>query len=182
MLSQLYFIAVIPPEPVYSEVLEFKRSMAGKFNASHSLKTPPHITMYKPFKWEKGREEDLAISLEDFAGEQLSVEMEVNGFGCFAPGVIFVKPIINERLEQMFKDLIEFLKYELDIYDPKFAGRSFNPHMTIAHRDLDKRVFPEAWSDFKTKEYSRSFRFEKLTLLKHNGKSWDTNEDFRFQL
>ena len=180
MMSRLYFIALVPPEPVLSEVLEFKRLMAAKYNATHSLKTPPHITMYKPFKWDEDREEVLALSLEDFSSDQIALEMKLDGFGCFAPGVVFVEPLQNIALKEMFSELLKFLEINLNIYDQTFAKRGFNPHMSIAHRDLDKKLFPEAWNEFKNKEYHRSFRFEKLSLLKHNGSSWDVNEEFRF--
>jgi len=82
----------------------------------------------------------------------------------------------------MFSELLDFLKDNLDIFDPVFASRPFNPHMSIAHRDLDKNLFPDAWKEFKNKEYQRSFSFKKLSLLKHNGRSWDINEEFKFEV
>jgi len=180
MLTRLYFIALIPPEPVFTEVLEFKRIMASKYNASHSLKTPPHITMYKPIKLEEDREEDLAICMEDFAGTHQVVKIKLNGFSSFPPKVIFVKPEQIENLNLMFKDLIEFVKHELDIFDPSYAGRPQNPHMTIAHRDLDQNNYNEAWKVFKNKPYSREVIFDKISILKHNGNSWDVLEEFKF--
>ncbi len=182
MSSKLYFIALIPPEPIFTELEKFKHILADKYNSSHSLKTPPHITIYKPFKFEEEREEDLAIALEDFAASHLSIKMEVNGFGCFAPSVIYVRPLENDILNNLFDYLLKSLELDLEIFDPGYSNRSFNPHMTIAHRDLDKNVFPLACKEFKNLKYNRTFSFEKIFLLKHNGHSWDINDEFNFIL
>ncbi|MFC2120662.1 2'-5' RNA ligase family protein [Bacteroidota bacterium] len=158
--------------------MTFKQIMAVKFRAPHGLRLPPHITLYLPFKWNEDREEELSIALNDFAADQTSIQMKVKGFGCFPPRVIYVDPINNKALNLIFNNLIDFLQKEFDIYNFPFSKKAFNPHISIAHRDLDKNIFPRAWEEFKNKNYTREFIFSKISLFKHNGRKWEINDEF----
>jgi len=48
----LYFFAVVPPEEIQSSVTDIKQDFKERFNASHALKSPPHITLIPPFKYD----------------------------------------------------------------------------------------------------------------------------------
>lgn len=56
-MSSLYFLAVIPPEPVFSEVMAFKKEMSERFSSSRALKSPPHITLLPPVQGNEDFEE-----------------------------------------------------------------------------------------------------------------------------
>ena len=64
--KNLFFIALIPPEPIKSEVMAFKKEMEEKFDSKAALRSPPHITLHMPFQWREDREGLLKDKLGEF--------------------------------------------------------------------------------------------------------------------
>jgi 2'-5' RNA ligase len=52
--------------------------------------------------------------------------------------------------------------------------------MTIATRDLSKKMFHEAWPEFQDRDFHSGFIADRLHLLKHNGKNWELYREFLF--
>ena len=163
-----YFIGIIPPEPIASEIYKIKEDVRDQYKSKGSLNSPTHITLHMPFEWEK--EERLVNTLKKF--EFTPFEIELNNFGCFEPRVIFVDVKKNEALRDMQGKLMSFCKRELNLFNADYGDRAFHPHVTIAFRDLKKPQFNEAWKEFENKEYSATFECSKISLLKHDGKIW----------
>ena len=131
-----------------------------------------------PFKWPLRKEKQLCEKLGEFTFAQQQLKIELDGFGCFEPRVIFVKPKQNKALNQLQSNLQKFAKTELNLFNANHKSRPFHPHMTIAFRDLKKVQFRLAWEEFAQKEFKGAFVVNGLCLLKHNGKSRDVFEEF----
>ena len=108
--KKLYFIGLLPNKEVSNKVMELKNYMADHHNCKAPLRSPPHITLYMPFQWKENEELQLSLKLQEFADEQRSFKIHLNGFDSFAPKVIFVKIEENEFLENLKKILNGFLK------------------------------------------------------------------------
>jgi len=169
----LYFIAVIPPELIQNEVTEFKNHFLEKYGIRQALKSPPHITLHPPFNWPESKEDDLKEGLTRFAAKNNRFSITLNGFGAFKPRVIFVDALHNKELELLFERIEYYLERKWDIDNQLRKGRKFNPHMTIAFRDLTKEQFFHSWPEFKDRNYQREFIANDISLLRHNGKFWD---------
>ncbi len=176
MKDPLFFIAILPDASIQKEVTAFKQYCAKHFNASHSLTSPPHITLIPPFPWSMGNLQKLGDALEDFAARQQPFPISLENFGAFPPRVIFVEIKPNQQLEALQASLAKHL--EITIGLKKEDDRPFNPHLTIAHRDLQRRIFPDAWAHFSTEEYQRTFQADHLTLLRHTQRKWEIEEEF----
>ncbi|MEN8248717.1 MAG: RNA 2',3'-cyclic phosphodiesterase [Bacteroidota bacterium] len=172
---KLYFIAIVPNEPHFSELKAFKTEFKDRFNSKAALRSPPHITLHMPFKWNEEKEDRLIKTLNMLAEEHSPFDLILNDFGAFPPRVIFVKVGENDQLHKLQKAVQKVAKTSWHIY-PKEPQRPFRPHMTVAFRDLKKPAFHEAWSQFKDRKYSAQFEVFDICLLKHNGKSWDVLE------
>jgi len=177
MKKLLFFIAILPNAKIQEEVTKFKKYLAENYDASHALTSPPHITLFPPFKWEAERKGKLRDLLDAFAAEEERFTVELKDFDCFAPRVIFVDVKHNELLQRLQHLLEARLESELDLQnDRPYEG--FHPHMTIAHKDLKRHHFSDAWAEFSKRSYERSFEVEDITLLKHNGSHWEVYETF----
>jgi len=176
-MNILYFIAITPDDIVSKEVTAYKNHMAVKYFSKAALTSPPHITLYPPFKWDSQNENVIIDSLSDFVQNKNPFNITLNGFGCFKPRVIFIKPETSEEHNKLQKDLLLHLKTTIDLYDQQ-NERPYHPHMTIATRDLQKKYFYEAWEEFKNKKFSVEFNARSVTLLKHNSKYWDIYKVF----
>lgn len=174
----LFFIALLPDETIQREVTGFKHFCADHFDARHALKSPPHITLVSPFRWDEKRLPELCQALDGFSKKQHVFEIGLHDFDCFVPRVLFVAIEPNPELSGLAGALSRQLEQSVGL---KQDGRhGFNPHMTIAHRDLDRQIFPKAWAHFSKLEYRRQFLAEGLTLLKHRGGRWETEREFVF--
>jgi 2'-5' RNA ligase len=178
---QRYFIAIIPPLSVHDEILSLKNYFKGKYNSKASLNSPPHITLHMPFLWREEHEDALIKPLKNFAFGARQFEIVLDGFGSFSPRVIFVAVKQNDLLSEFQRELQRFCKTELNLFNAQYKDLPFQPHVTIAFRDLKKEMFVLAWKEFKHKLFNATFAVERIILLKHDGKLWLPLECFPFK-
>lgn len=171
--KKLYFIGLIPNQEVSNKLMELKNYMADHHNCKAPLRSPPHITLYMPFQWKENEEMELSLKLKEFADEQRSFEIHLNGFDSFSPRVIFIKIEENELLQKVKKNLNWFLKKNFQLMDGDYKRRGFRPHITIAFRDLRKSEYYKAWEKFENENFDEIFKCDNICLLKHTGKKWE---------
>jgi 2'-5' RNA ligase len=176
----LYFIAIIPSDPIFTEALLLKNYFREVYNSKASLNSPPHITLHMPFKWKEAKEKAL-FRLESFAMECSSFELQLNGFNCFKPRVIYMNVVQNEELIIIQKALNQFCKTEFNLFNANHQDNPFHPHLTLAFRDLKKHKFAEAWEEFRDKKFTGSWKVGSFVLLKHDGKEWRSFREFEFK-
>lgn len=175
-----YFIAILPPSPIFEEVLALKNYFKEKYNSKASLNSPPHMTIHAPFFWAEPRESELVDSLKIFATRTKPIEVSLSDFGAFVPRVIFISVERSEELTELYKNLTEFCDNELSLMKDQPQKNKFHPHLTIAFRDLQRKHFDRAWQEFKERRFSASFRADAFDLLKHDGRIWQPLHHFNF--
>jgi len=106
--------------------------------------------------------------------------IEVSGFRKFSNRVLFAAIENKQPVIELFGKLQKNLETHLNLKDHQKAN-TINPHLTLASRDLDHRIFALVWADFKDLEFQDSFQASGISLLKHNGKSWDVFREFEFE-
>ncbi|HMJ69464.1 MAG TPA: 2'-5' RNA ligase family protein [Cyclobacteriaceae bacterium] len=172
MQPNRYLIAILPPEPIAGEILTLKEYFRDQYNSKASLNSPAHITMHMPFEWRADRETKLVETFTEFASKENPFSIELKNFGSFPPRVIFAAVTKNPALEDWQKRLLQFCKTRLDLFNALYRDEPFHPHVTLAFRDLKKDRFADAWEEFKDKSYHAVFECRRLSLLKHDGRSW----------
>lgn len=180
MSKQLYFIAVVPPADLRSEVKVLKEEMQQRFGAGHALKSPAHITLQMPFRWEEVKESALIDLLQHFASSQKPFSLRLMGFDAFAPRVIFLRVMEHKPFLPLKADLQDTL-LKSGMISSKSQYHPFHPHMTIATRDLSSESFELAWPEYSDRKFEAGFRVNSLCLLKHNGRDWDILREFAFK-
>jgi 2'-5' RNA ligase len=176
--KQLYFIAIIPPSPLPEEMNELKHYFEKEYQSKASLNSPPHITLHMPFEWKEEKEKKLTTALTVFCESQRPVTINFENFGCFEPRVIYINVIKNPVLDSLQKELHQFFKKELNLFNAMYKDLPFHPHVTLAFRDLKKPRFYKAWEEFKERKFSHDFLAHKISLLKHDGKMWHVHTEF----
>jgi 2'-5' RNA ligase len=178
--TNLCFIALVPGKELRERVLRIKERMQRDFNAGHALKSPAHVTLQMPFRRKIADESAIVAALDRFAAGEAPFDVHLEGFGCFAPRVIFIRLVNPKHVIELHRRLNAVLLEGLG-----FAGseimKSVQPHMTIATRDLTKQAFAEAWPEYEDAEFTGSFHVGSLFLLKHNGSYWDIFREFQFR-
>ena len=175
----LYFIAIIPKDPLQSKLMELKQWVFKGVGSKGALRSPAHITLLMPFKWKQEKESLLFESIDKLAYSIAPFNIELFNYNCFEPRVIYVNVKNSDILTEAKNEVVKMAKQELKLTFLKDL-RVFHPHITIAFRDLKKPQFYELWEQLKEKEFEADFEASSLALLKHNGKRWDVCKEFQF--
>ncbi len=176
MRNAIYFIAVLPPKEIRKEINIFQNYAASYFETKHALNSPPHITVFPPFRWSEAEEDKIEESVEDLAANNNSFYIQLENFGNFAPKVIYINVNENDELKKLHLNTISkmYTSFELENKSP----HQFTPHITVAFRDLKRTFFLKAWSHFANTKYERAFSADKLALLKHEDGKWNIISEF----
>jgi 2'-5' RNA ligase len=178
-MNQKYFIAIIPPEPILSEIEKIKQEISQKYNNKSALRSPAHITLHMPFEIKTEKEELMIGKIAEF-DFSIPFKLQLKNFSCFEPKVIFVDVVPNEILSALQKELVYHIKSNLNIFNQYDDKRAYHPHVTIAFRDLKKSDFYLANEEYKSKTYNAEFKVNSFFLLKHAGKIWLPFKEFSF--
>ena len=112
-----YFIALVPPSPVYDDALRLKNYFRDQYNSKASLNSPPHITMHMPFRWKEAKENELIESLRSFSLGRPSFKLQLLNFGAFPPRVIFIDVTPSEEIARLSKELQRFCRRDLNLFN-----------------------------------------------------------------
>lgn len=175
-----YFLALIPPEPLQSDVHKIKEYFRDAYNSKGALRSPAHITLHMPFLWKEKKESQLINLLVQTTNIQ-NFQLILDGFGAFPPKTIFIRNQESQELIDFQKQLAGFTKRHMNLFNATH-NRGFNPHMTVAFRDLKRDKFNQAWEDFKSRAFNQSFEVNSFWLLKYDGSRWNAYKEFQFSL
>lgn len=178
--TALYFIALMPHEELRDEIRAIKERMREYYGAGHALRSPAHITLQKPFKRDPEGGRAISDALHHFARHEEPFNIELDGYGAFAPRVLYIKLKENKHIALLHERLKSMLLSSL-AFTPDEISKDIQPHITIATRDLTKEAFSEAWPEFRYEVIAGSFVARSLFLLKHNGRYWDIFREFPFK-
>ncbi len=174
----LYFIAIIPAEPLRKQVNALKEDISQAYHTFHALKAPPHITLIPPFTITSQKEHIITNFIAECVCSWTSFEVSIMDYGAFTPKVIYLDIAKNDTLIRLQRWLKEKCAKDLGIGMDK--GLPFHPHMTLAFRDLSPQMFGKAWQRYKAEKFRADFGVMSLFLLKHTGLSWEIAREFPF--
>jgi len=173
--KNLFFLAVLPPENIQKKVEKIKLFFKNEYNSEHALNAPAHITLIPPFRWFETNELLLQKSIDDFCLNEVPFNVMLDGFGSFRPRVIYIDIKRNDSLFNLFEKFRIFMDDQWKISEYIRGVIRFNPHMTVASRDLTKENYYKAWAEFKFKKFNSDFTVDKIVILKHNNSFWEIN-------
>ncbi len=174
--KKLYLIAVTLPVALNDKVHTIKQQIARDYHSKHALRLPAHITLQKPFNFVD--ESFLIKSLARFKINTPPSVLELEGFGAFAPRVIYIAVHQNTHLQNLYRELKNWLLTDTGFEPGWVSDKPFVPHVTVAYRDLSKADFTAAWARYKTEDFSGNFLVSTMDLWRHNGKYWQSLHEF----
>lgn len=174
----LYFIALLPHRELSDEISELKEEMKILTGAKDILKSPAHITLQKPFKRNAGDEPAIVRSLRRFSSTVQPFNVDLVGFGSFAPRVIFIRVADHGPLISLHSELKKCLTGELGFSSSEIMD-DIHPHITLTTRYLTRQGFEDAWPLFRERAFEDSFAADTISLLKHDGRRWEVLSRFR---
>jgi 2'-5' RNA ligase len=176
-MLQKYFIAIVPPEPLLSEIRDIKSDIFEKHQTKGALQAPAHITLHMPFSFEEEKEDKLVSCLESFRFDS-NFQIMFDNYNCFEPRVVFINIVDQDKLFELQKQLVGYVKRHLMLFNQADDRRGFHPHITVAFRDLKKAVFYKVWEEYRAKPFKGEFSCSSFSLLKHQKDHWTVLKDF----
>lgn len=174
----LYFLALIPPNPLKDEVHELKLEIKDRFDSAHSLKSPPHITLLSPFRLRGDAKVEVVNLLKNFSQDFKPFEVRLKNFSSFETRVIFIDVEKNSELLDIQLQLEKAARSNPDLFNYKYEERPYQPHLTLAFKDLTPENYNLAWEEFRNQPFDASFTANAIYLLKHTGKRWEVDREF----
>lgn len=168
----IYNIRIVPPEPVYSQVLNFKKEFIDNYGEQLLSKSLPHITLGKFVM--SASFQNLLVEHFESLGEIEKFSLKANGFGVFeSSGTLILQINPSKELETLLKTIGD-LKRALLYHKAKNFGLIYTPHLTIASF-LDQKILNSSLSHFKNIAYSKQpFEVDHVIITsRENGKTWD---------
>lgn len=178
--ARMYFTGIVLPLHMDQQVLAYKRWMKEHYGCNVGLKSPAHITIAPPFWMPEKQERALKQDVKTVAEKVAAFTLTTNNFSAFKARTIFVAVQENKAL-QALKDESD-CHFRHTGYKMQVENRPFHPHITIATRDLNKKDFTEAWPHFQQRTFCETFLATGLSLLKHNGRTWEVVYSALFRL
>jgi len=183
---ELYMIAIMPPEPLSSQIHKQRLDFALRYGFRRGLKPPVHITLVPPFKVPMTQvtafESDIK-RLASWTQQQTPFRIVLDDFGFFdhpaqRSPVLFINVLKSARLNALYNDI----KVQLADYPfiKPVLHSGYQPHATLGYRDLSRAVFPAIKADYTARHFNASFECTRIFLWKHDAVNWQIHGSFRF--
>jgi len=169
----LFYIAIVCPENIEHKVKEFKQYMEQRYGCRAALKSPAHLTIIPPFRAEDEMEKHLLDFVQTFNMGMLPIDIALDGYGNFGDRVLFADVSPNASLSSLEKEAMQEFSTQFPaiIFGMK---PEFNPHVTIATRDIPEGKLAEAKEYFQANHpLKESFNSKELALMKLVNGWWE---------
>lgn len=180
LFMTMYYIANVLPEVLNEKILPYKQMMFDQYHCKVGLKSPAHITFIPPYYMDETFENELITDLDNVCSSLQPVTVRTNNFSSFKPKTIFIDVAVDEKLQSLKKSVDAYFQTRTQ-YKMKLDTRPFHPHITIATRDMHKKIFYEVFPYFQQKNFLEQWEVNGLSLLRHNQKNWDVIHTSQFQ-
>jgi 2'-5' RNA ligase len=145
--------------------------MKDRFGCVVAMKSPAHITLIPPFWFNLEREDELVNAIQSFSDDSAIQKIELDGFSHFRKAVLYLRILENPLLGYLKSQVEKYFTEKIGSFFKK-DDRPFQPHITIANRDMKPAHFEEAWEHFSTKSFKESFDSNSISLLKLSHAGW----------
>lgn len=177
MDKALYFLALIPPDPLGLELNKLKQELAVQYQTFSALKSPSHITILPPLRLGQEQREKIAALLKTSTGNQQPFLVQFKGYNHFGERTLFIEVETNNGIKQL-QEKVTILMQEWT--SEKEHSREFHPHLTLLNRDISPENFNLAWNEFRNRKFEAEFEASSLFMLELKGPHWEVVEEFGF--
>jgi 2'-5' RNA ligase len=166
-----YFIGLLPPPALETTLHQVKADLKAHFQVKYALQSPSHLTLKMPFRYKEGKERELVMRLTNLLEAQEPFLLQLLGIGHFGRRNIHHQIAATAPLVQLQILLRSFCKRYLHLIE-ELSDRNFQPHITLAYKDLKPNHFEEVLAFAKKNAVSDDFLVDRAYLLKNVEGRW----------
>jgi 2'-5' RNA ligase len=166
-----YFIGLLPPPALETSLHQVKADLKAHFEVKYALQSPAHLTLKMPFRYKEAKEQELIIRITSLLEGQQSFTLQLKGIGHFGWRNIHHKLAPSSPLLELQTKLRGFCKRFLHLVE-ELSDRNFQPHITLAYKDLKAEHFEEVLAFAKKNAIQSDFLVDRAYLLKNVEGRW----------
>ncbi len=170
--KNLYFLAILPDPITSQRVADIKEELFHRFGYSYAQRLPAHISLQSPFiMHHEANERKLRRILFEMADKWKPFKLKVCNFQSIENSVLTLDVCDSADLNAFQSELTLLLEKKAGVPLTQLSLQ-FNPHITLAHRDIPSEDFEALWNEFSTRKFDASFEVHHLVLFKHDDTEW----------
>lgn len=165
-----------PHAKLKNEIFQIIKNFSNKYKVYYDVRgyKGPHITILEIHS-SKRDFETVGNIVKNISTKFRPFKLKINGVGYFTGldelgkrnFVIYLKVNKNRKLIAL-KKLVD-AKFPNN--SARYKSREFIPHITITHRELDKKNFYRALKEYKNLDFARNFTVNELVVSKYDEKT-----------
>ena len=174
--TNLYFIAIVLPEDIQSDITRIQSEFGDRFNSRKALKVMPHITLKAPFHVSVDLRQAVVEWFQSIVLDISAFNLELLDFAAFPNPkhpVIYIPPVANPMLFALQRSIVRSFTKAFSDIELMSLELAFMPHVTVAYRDLTPEMFNKAWPEFVNRHFNATFVVSQINLLLHDGARWN---------
>lgn len=166
-----YFVGLLLPPAFESQIKLLKQGIAEQFQVKYALQSPAHLTLKMPFRYKEAKEAELAVRFTSLLETQEPFQLQLTRIGHFGNRNIHQQVAQSESLQHLQTTLRSFCKRSLHLVE-ELSDRNFQPHVTLAYKDLKPANFEEVLAFARKNEVRGEFLVAQAYLLKKVEGRW----------
>ncbi|MCQ2579056.1 MAG: 2'-5' RNA ligase family protein [Treponema sp.] len=174
--QQTHFLGVLVPEDITLTLEDCRRYMNEAYGCKSGYGTPIHVTLVPPFHLpEEYSTADLVQAIEKDVlpqAAQLKFDAHIDSFDAFGDRTIFAKVIRNEKWTAL-RDKVLAAVLKAAPGCTKKDQRPFQPHLTVANRDIPDGVSADALEVMNELNLVEDFPVDNITIFERKGGKWE---------
>ncbi len=172
---QTHFLGVLLPEDITSTLEDCRRYMNRNYGCRSGYGTPIHVTLVPPFCLpDEYTTADIVRAIQKDvlpAAAELAFSAHIDNFGAFGDRTIFANVVANPKWTKL-RDAVLNAVLEAAPGCTKKDKRPFQPHLTVANRDIPAGVSADALAALNELELVEDFAVDNVTIFERNGGKW----------
>lgn len=173
--QQTHFIGVLVPEEITLTLEDCRRYMNEAYGCKSGYGTPIHVTLVPPFNLgEDYTTGDLLRAIENdvmLAASSLKFDAHIDNFDAFGDRTIFAKVIRNEKWTALRDEVLAAVLKAAPGCTKKDT-RPFQPHLTVANRDIPSGVSTDALKVMNELNLIEDFSVDNITIFERRNGKW----------
>ena len=172
--EQTHFIGFLLPQELTLRLEGYRKYMNQKYGCKSGFGTPIHVTLVPPFRLDdKLATADIASALAQMASDKKwhAFNAKIDGFDAFGDRTLFAK-VIPSAVWTAFRASVYNTISALSPGNLRRDNRPFQPHITVANRDIPAGASTEALEYLNQLELKAAFSVDNITIFERKDKRW----------
>ncbi len=173
--QQTHFIGVLVPNDITATLEDCRRYMNEKYGCKSGYKTPIHVTLVPPFHLdEKYSTKDLQNAIFSDVISKLNdfkFTARIENFASFGDRTIFAKVLQDPKWTKLRDAVFDSIIKTAPACTKK-DKRPFQPHLTVANRDIPAGVSKDALEVLNELNLIEDFDVDNITIFERREEKW----------